>query len=47
MSYYLINGTGYAWTLHNNAKFVPTCFSNVKLFDSAENVGFFEATGSE
>lgn len=42
----LINGTGNAWAWHNRPKLWFTCFTNVKLFDSVENVGAFEPTGS-
>lgn len=42
----LINGTGNACAWHNRPKLWPTTFSNVKLFDSVENVGAFDPTGS-
>lgn len=43
---HLMSGTGNAWAWHNNPKLWPTCLTNVKLFDSAENVGAFDPTGS-
>lgn len=44
--FYLINGTGKAWAWQSNAKLWPIGRMKVKLFDSAENVGAFDPTGS-
>lgn len=42
----LISGTGNACAWHKRAKLCIACFSNVILFDSVENVGAFDPTGS-
>lgn len=42
----LIKGTGNAWAWHNKPKLWPAYFWNVELFNSVENVGALEPTGS-
>lgn len=39
-------GTGNAWAWQSKAKLWPISLTNVKLFDSPENVGALAPTGS-